>query len=463
MQETYTYIDEHLAEFVDELLPFIAQPSVSGQNLGMDECAEMLVGLMTKVGIETEVIQSAGAPFVYGQINVGPDKPQLLIYGHYDVVSADPVDQWSSPPFQPEIRDNRIYARGAGDNKGQLFAHLKAVEAYRKTKGELPVNVTFLFDGEEEIGSPHVADLIKARPDIFEADALLVADASTLEQWDPIVFYGVRGLLYLELRTTGSPLEWHAGSYGNLVPNPALQLAQALATMRDRDGTILIEGFYDGACAVEKIDREVMERIPFDPKRKLEELGVAEFWGRADVPYYEKMFYQPSFTIAGLISGYTGQGPKSVVPNEAVAKIDICLVPGQEPEVIYERVRDHLNRHGFGDIQIEVLVSCKPTKEDFHLPFGKVVAESIRQVWGKDPIIYPSIGGGGPFYLFSQELGLPTLMVPYAQPDLHEHAPDESLHIDWFGYGIKTTATIIEKFASYPSKASLQTEGNHVG
>lgn len=446
MKETYNYIDEHLQDYVDELLPFIAQPSISSTNVGMEESLDMLVKMMEEVGIETEVIPSKGAPYIYGQINVDPSKPRLIIYGHYDVVPAGSDKDWDTPPFEPDIRDNRIYARGSGDNKGQLFAHLKAIEAYKATKGEIPINITFIIDGEEEIGSPNMKELIDTRPDIFEGQAILVADASTLDQWSPVVFYGFRGLLYLELKSKFASSEWHAGSYGNLVPNPVLNLVHALSTMREKDGKILIDGYYDDVDPVSKVEREVMDKIPFNTQEKLDEIGISKFRGAPDVSYFEKMFYQPSLTIAGIVGGYTEEGPKGIVPDEALAKIDMCLVPGQDADDIYDKVQKHLIKNGFEDIEVKKLISTQPSKEEFDIKFGKIMAKSLKKVWGVDPIKYPSIGGGGPFSLFSAYANIPTLMVPYAQPDLHEHGPNESMHIDWFANGIKTTATLFEDF-----------------
>jgi acetylornithine deacetylase/succinyl-diaminopimelate desuccinylase-like protein len=411
----------------------------------------LLVDLLSDVGIEGEIIEVEGVPFVSGKIESDRTAPTLLIYGHYDVVPAEPLEDWASPPFEPEIREKRIYARGAGDNKGQLFAHLKAVEAYRAVKGQLPINLTFIFDGEEELGSPHFPALLERRPDIFEADGYFSTDGSTLDFWQPIVFLEIRGLLYLELKARGAKLDWHSGSYGNLIPNPALRIAQALASMRDPGGRILIEGFYDAVPPIGERERELVSRIPFDPERKLAELGVESFWGDPELSYYEKMFFRPSLSVCGIFGGYTGDGPKHVIPREARAKIDITL-PYEEPEDVLKLVREHLAKHGFDDIQIEVLISNPPAITPFDSPFAELVQSAISEVWGQDPIIYPSIGGGGAHYLMSNVLGIPSLWVPYAQPDLHEHSPDENLHLDWFANGVKVTATLIDKFAGYPKQ-----------
>lgn len=448
MKKVYDYVDNNMDKFINELLPFLAQPSISTRGVGLQECADMLEEIMKEIGIETEQIPCTHAPFVYGNIQVDPKKPRLLIYGHYDVQPPEPLEDWDNPPFEPIIKDNRIYARGAGDNKGQLFTSLKAVEAYRKTKGELPVNVSFIIDGAEEIGSPDFFDeLMEKRPDIFDVDAFIFADGSTLEHWHPLIFYAGRGFLYLELTAKGSPLEWHSGTYGNTIINPALYLSHALASMRDRDGKILVEGFYDGALPIEDIDREVMNKIPFDAEKKLKELGIKEFWGDPSLSYYEKVFFHPSLTVCGLVSGYTEEGAKTVVPREAKAKLDITLVPFQDPKTIAARVREHLNHHGYNDIEMEILISCPPTKSDYDIPFGKIMANAIKKVWGKEPIIYPSIGGGGASVF---HLGIAELGVPFAQPDLHEHSPNENLHLDWFNKGIKVFATLFEEFQAHP-------------
>ena len=378
-------------------------------------------------------------------------KKTLLLFDHYDVVPPGPLENWQPPPFEPVIRDNRIWARGAGDAKGQLFTYLKALEAWQAVIGELPINIRLALNGDDELGAPGLPSIVDKYGARLKADAVLFADASTLDVWGPIVFLGNRGVLALELIAHGPEAEAHSGSYGGLLRNPAVRLAQAIATMRDPDGRILITGFYDDLKSLGEIERSLLAQLRIDREGKLGSLGATEFWGDPGYDYFETQMYRPTLNIHGLSSGYQGEGWAAKVPTTATAKIDCNILPNMDHDDIKEKFRNHLDSHGFHDVEMREVAripyATGATPDD---PFLALVSRALERVWSKAPVLYPSIGGGGLLVkMFKERLENPYfLMVPYGQPDMNEHSPHESLDIDWFINGIKVTATVIDEFAN---------------
>lgn len=450
MQKVFDFIDENRSRFVQELLPFVAQPSLSTNGEGILECAQMLKDLMEQSGIETSFLETDTFPIVYGEVNNPQSKKTLLVLCHYDVVPPGPLQDWPHPPFTPTIEGNRIWGRGAGDAKGQLYASVKALEAWKSTMGDVPVNVHFLFIGDEETGCPTLPQSAQKYLQQFSADAVFFPDASTLDVWGPVVFLGNRGVLALELSVQTAKSAAHSGSYGGVLRNPALILAQALASMRDGDGRILIRGFYDDLRPVGDVEKNLLAGLKIDAAKKLESLGAEEFWGDPGYSYFETQMYRPTLNIHGLTSGYQGEGWMAAVPAAASAKIDINIIPDLDPADITRKIRAHLDEHGFETVQIKVLADLPyATAATPESPFLQVVARAQETVWGKKPVIYPSIGGAGDLVkVFTDTVGVKYfLMVPLAQPDLNEHTPKESLDIDWYIQGIKTVAAIIDEFA----------------
>ncbi|MFB3818599.1 MAG: M20/M25/M40 family metallo-hydrolase [Candidatus Methylomirabilales bacterium] len=370
----------------------------------------------------------------------------MLIYGHYDVQPPEPLELWKTPPFEPTIKDGRIWGRGTGDNKGQLFAHVKAVEAVRKVRGELPVNVKFLFEGEEEISSAHLRAFIESRRDLLAADYALCSDGPMLPNDQPTILFGVRGIVHVEVSLKGANRDVHSGNLGPFVPAPAWRLVHFLGTLRDPEGRILIHGFSDDVVPPTPAEREVLRKIPFDPA-VLTGLGLPAAGPEAGARYFERLMFQPSVNICGLTSGYQGPGSKTIVPHRASAKIDIRLVVKQDPEDILQKLAAHARAHGFDDLQIERQGVFYPSRTPLDHPLGGAAIRAVRQGFGREPILQPSMGGSDPDYYFTRVLGIPRVNVPYAPHDENNHAPNESIKLDGFYHGIRTTAALLYEVA----------------
>lgn len=435
-------IDERAEEFVGWLLTLASIPSVSATGEGVRECAAELASLLRSLGIRTEILETGGAPLVWGTIGEG--SPRVVVYGHYDVQPAGPVEDWRDPPFSPTIREDAVWGRGVGDNKGQLLTHLCALAAWLDIHGSPPpFELVFAFDGEEEIGSPSSIRFISRHPEYFAGDFLYVSDGSTLGIWEPAVFLELHGLLYLELRAHGASAEWHSGSYGALLPNPVQRLAAALSTLVDERGRVHAPGFYDDVVPPTAVELELAAKLPPHFLSDPAAYGASHFI--SDSPR-EAMFFVPKLCICGFHGGYTGDGVKTAVPTEAVAKIDVTLAPNQDPERIAGVIRSHLDANGFQDVSMDVLASCPPVEVRFDDPFVQKALQALTNVWGRPPIVFPSIGGGGPLAAFAGH-GMTCMSVPYGQADLHEHSVEEHIALDWFLNGVKTSAELFRLIA----------------
>jgi len=437
-------IDELRDAFVAGLATFVSQPSVSATGEGIRDCAGWLAGQMRELGIAVEVLETGGQPLVYGRIGQGA--PRLVVYGHYDVQPAGPLDAWVTPPFEPAVRDGAMYGRGVGDNKGQLLAHLYALRAWLDVHGEPPpFELVFVFDGEEEIGSPATEAFIEAHPERFRGDYVVCADGSTLGVPGPAIFLAIRGLLYLELTARGAPAGWASGSYGGFLPNPVQRVAAAVASLVDARGHVLVEGFYAGAAEPTDELRALGAALPADFVGGAAAYGVERFIHERPL---DAMLFEPHISACGIDGGYTGEGVMMTVPAAARAKLDVTFVSGQSADALVDRIREHLDRHGFEDVELDALMRCGPIALEPRHELVELVAEASASVWGERPVLIPSIAGGGPFAAFAETLGVPTLVVPYAQHDLHEHSPDEHLRLDWYRNGIKTSAALYARLAA---------------
>lgn len=432
----------------DEVLGWLIElariPSVSATGEGMEEGAAALVSLMRALGISTELVETDGYPIVRG--TVGSGKPRIVFFGHYDVVPAGDPSDWVTPAFEPTIRDGAIWGRGVGDNKGQHLAHLAALVLWRDLYGgEPPFEIVYVMDGEDEIGGPNSQPFYEANPDLFRGDFLFDADASTLETPDPAIFLGLRGLLYVELTVPGPPSEWHSGSYGSILPSAPDRLARVLTSLRAPDGSILIEGFSDDVRTPPPFLSEAVTRLPEVFLRDPADFNVQAF--TCENPRH-RMFFEPQMCICGMHSGYTEPGTKLAVPRTASAKIDFTLVPDQDPHGLAVKLRHHLDAHGFADVKVDVLAACKPWGTPHDDPFVQAAIRSLERVWKRPPSLFPSIGGGGgSLGTFAMSYGMPTLVIPFAQGDLHEHSADEHLSLEWFRNGIKTSFEFMREVA----------------
>jgi acetylornithine deacetylase/succinyl-diaminopimelate desuccinylase-like protein len=459
MEHVFEYIDQNRDRFVQELLPLIAQPSISATGEGIEDFASLMVEVIAESGFQAELLPvPGGPPCIYCEVSSSLSDKILMLIDHYDVVPPGRLEDWDNPPFKPVIQNNRIWGRGAGDCKGQFFTYLKALEAWHAVNGELPVSVRMVLIGDDEIGAPSLDSLLKTHTERLKADAIFCADASTLDVWGPVVILGLRGVLAINLVAHGAAYEAHSSSYGALLRNPAVRLAHAIAALRGEDGRILVPGFYDDLKPLGEVERYLLANLKVDREAKLSSLGAAEFWGDPGYEYFETQQYRPTFNIHGLVSGYTGEGWTALVPTVATAKIDINLVPNLDPDDLLAKIRSHLDNCGFSDVEIQEMT--RNSYDTWAQPgdlFLEVVSRALKRVWGVEPVLYPSIGGGGPgAVIFKDLVGIENYaLVPLGQPDMNEHSPRESLDIDWFIRGIKVIATTIDEFA----KSEIGREG----
>jgi acetylornithine deacetylase/succinyl-diaminopimelate desuccinylase-like protein len=444
MEPVFAHIEANRDAFVARLMDYVRHPSISAQDIGIREVAGMLVEMLKGLGMAAETVATRNHPMVLGRRYVSPDKPTVLLYGHYDVQPADPLELWESPPFEPTIRNGRIYARGVGDNKGQHFAQLLAIESHLAVHGELPCNVIFLLEGEEEIGSPHIADFVREHADQLRADLVVTSDGPLHESGLPIVTFGVRGVAAFELRARTAGRDVHSGNFGGIVPNAIWKLVQLLATMKNADGEITIEGINGPVIPATNREREAVSKLPLDLDEVMAELGIFELDGPRERGYFDRLMFHPTLTINGFRGGYGGPGMKTVLPCEALVKCDIRLVEPLTPDYVFEKVRAHVERHA-PDVEFVPLNGMLPSKTPMDSPFAESIRRAIVAARGVEPLLYPSVGGSLPDYVFTKILGLPAFVVPYANADEANHAPNENLEIVRFIDGIRTGAALLEE------------------
>jgi acetylornithine deacetylase/succinyl-diaminopimelate desuccinylase-like protein len=450
MEKIFGYIDQNLDRFIEELFVLLRQPSISARWEGVEECSKLLVQMMEKTGIRPRIIPMGGKrnpPLLYGEV-INPEAQRtLLIYGHFDVQPPEPLDAWDSPPFQPTIRNGRIYGRGSADNKGQFFAHFKAIEAVLKINGKLPINVKFLLDPEEEVGSPSLNGFCRGHKDLFAADMALNSDGPMDTSGRPRLSFGNRGVLYVEVNARGANTDLHSGNFGGPIPNPAWRLVEFLSTLRKPDGTVAIEGFYDHIVLPTPKEKEMMAQIPFDEKKFMEKYGLKKLAPPDDIGFMEKLMFRPTLNIAGFTSGYGGPGSKTVLPCKATLKMDMRLVVNQTPEDIYEKFVRHMRKHGFDDLEVMMLNTYAPSRTSVDHSMAPRFVEAIRQGFQKEPVLIPAGGGSFPGAAIRSILNIPILSVPYGNADENNHAPNENLAIDCFRNGIRTTAALFFQVA----------------
>ncbi|SFU48133.1 M20/M25/M40 family metallo-hydrolase [Alicyclobacillus macrosporangiidus] len=447
MQNVSALLTERRGEYLEQLFTLLRQPSISTQNVGMEACAEWIVRFMQSCGLDARLMPSDGYPMIYGERIRDPDAFTVLIYGHYDVQPPDPLDAWVSPPFEPTVRDGRIYARGAGDNKGQLMAQLLAIKTYLDAFGELPVNVKVLLEGEEETGSPHLDGFVSRHRDLLRTDLVYTSDGPMHDSGAPIVLLGVRGMLYVELTARGAAWDNHSGNKGNIVPNPAWTLVHLLGTMKGADGHILIEGFYDDVRRPTEAEVELLKALPYDRDRVARQIGYPTL--DLDGPtYYRKLSLEPTLNICGFHSGYGGEGSKTIIPATATVKMDMRLVADQDPDDIYRKFCDHVRRHA-PDVEVRHLGAMRPSRTPADLDVVRVVTEAVRTAYGMEPVLQPSLGGSLPDAVWTKTLGVPSIIVPYANFDEANHSPNENIGIDNFLGGIRCTCHVLHALGRF--------------
>ncbi len=453
------YIEVNFDSYLNDLISLLSQPSISTTSEGIEECTNLVQDLCRKYGFDKiSKIETPGQPSIIAKAFVehDPDNetPTLLIYGHYDVQPVDPK-KWTTPPFKPDIREDeegreRIYARGAGDNKGQWFAHLCAVKALREFD-RLPINVTLILEGEEEMGSPNLRQAIRENKSEIKANIAYISDGPIDESDRPQILMGVRGLLYVEVQAEGADRDLHSGIFGGPIPNPAWELVRILNSMKDEKGKIPIDGFYDDVLEITEEDKEVLQKITLDECKTKKDLKIKDFANGPGESYHEKLMYYPTLNIAGFTSGYKGEGVKTIIPSEAIVKIGMRLVADQDPDHIFEKFSDHVKKYESGTVDLDIIYhdSMKPYRTELDSPFVEPIINAVEYAWNQEPVLKPAAGGSLPSYVFAEELDIDCIVVPYANADENNHSPDENIVLEYFKNGIKTTYKLIEDLSNF--------------
>jgi len=442
------FLESHLDDSLRELGRLVAQPSISAQKIGLTETASLVADLLRARGFEATIHPTAGAPVVVARRKGQGDKT-LLFYNHYDVQPPEPLELWESPPFEPQIRDGKMYGRGVSDDKGHFVARLFALDALL-AEGDLPCNVKFIVEGEEETASVNLAKFIHEHTDLLKADACVWEFGGVDHTDTPMQYLGLRGIQYVELTVDLLSMDVHSGLGGSIFPNAAWRLVWALNSLKGADERILIPGFYDNIQPPSARDRELMSALAD---------VTEEYKARYGVPYFIKGLkggdelkieevFSPTCTICGLTSGYQGPGSKTVLPARASAKVDFRLIPDQEPKDILAKLRAYLDSHGFTDVKITDLGGDAPARTDPDHPFIKLVVDAAKEVYDKPMTLVPLVGGSGPSHPFVHELGLPVATAGMGYPDTRTHAPNENIRIDLYLKHARHMARVVRKFGA---------------
>ncbi|HVZ26632.1 MAG TPA: dipeptidase [Sediminibacterium sp.] len=452
MHSWTTYRETHKERFLAELLELLRIPSISARSehkADMLRCAEAVKLRLAEAGADrAEIYPTAGHPVVYAEKMVDPQAPTVLVYGHYDVQPADPLELWHSGPFEPVIRDGKIYARGACDDKGQFYMHVKALEILTQTHS-LTTNIKFIIEGEEEVGSPNLAKFVSAHKDLLKADVILISDTSMLGMDTPSIDIGVRGLSYIEVEVTGPNRDLHSGVYGGAVANPITMLAKMIASCHDANNHITIPGFYDDVVEATPAERAKMAEAPFDAEAYKQDLGLTQLWGEAGYTTNERTGIRPTLEVNGIWGGYTGEGAKTVLPSKAFAKISCRLVPNQSSKKITEKILHYFT--SIAPAGVTVKASEHHGGEPYMTPLDsdayRAAAKAIQASFGKDPI--PVRGGGSiPICaLFEQELGIKIVFLGFGLDSDNLHSPNEKYDLFNFYKGIETIPYFHQYFA----------------
>jgi len=441
-QNALDYAHQNNGRFMDELTEFLAIPSISTSsenNADVQRGAEWVAAQLRSLGMDNvQILPTGGHPVVYGeQLKAGKDAPTVLVYGHYDVQPVDPLDLWTSDPFKAEVRGDNLYARGSSDMKGQVIASLKAVESIVQT-GELPVNVKWLIEGEEEIGSLNLGEFIKKNKSLLKADICINPDAGLINKDSPTITYGLRGLAYFEIRVFGPDRDLHSGLFGGTVHNPAQALAELISGMHDKKGRITLPGFYDNVRKSSKAERAEIGRLPTTAKHFLKQTGVPALWGEPDYTPEERVSIRPTLEVNGLLSGFTGEGSKTVLPAWAMAKISCRLVPDQEPEEIHKKMVKYMKKHAPKTIRWEVknLHNSGAAITERNSAGVEAMSKGLEQAWGKRPFFKREGGSIGVVVQLQKYTGIESVLTGFGLPEDNAHSPNEKLHLPTWRKGI---------------------------
>ncbi|HTP53172.1 MAG TPA: dipeptidase [Anaeromyxobacteraceae bacterium] len=447
------FVNENRQRYLDELVSFLRIPSISSRSENKEDvarAAEFLRAEMERLGVTSRVFPTAGHPVVYGEwLGAGPERPTVLVYGHYDVQPVDPLDLWRSPPFEPSVRDGALYARGAVDDKGQVWLHLKAFEAWQRAGGP-PVNVKMIFEGEEEIGSQNLGPFLAQEKERLRADAVVVSDSPMFGKGIPSICYGLRGLAYMQVEVEGPGVDLHSGSFGGAVNNPANALAHIIARLKDEKGKVLVPGFYEKVRRLTARERREIRRLPFHRKEWLESAGSPpREWGEPQFHVLERIWARPTLEVNGIWGGYQGEGAKTIIPSKAGAKISMRIVPDQTPEEVERKFTAYVKRIAPKDVRVTVralhggAAFLCPTEA----PEFQATERALERAFGRRPVLIRE-GGSIPFTATIQAaLGVPVILMGFGLPDENSHAPNERLDLDNYHRGILAAVYLLEELA----------------
>ncbi len=458
MDSVSTYIQAHRQAFEDDLSELLRIASVSADSRQRAEtrrAADWVASQFKGLGLKTELVETAGQPIIYAESPPVPGKPVALVYGHYDVQPPEPLEEWITPAFEPTIRNGNIYARGATDDKGQMLTHVKGAEAWIKSGSRLPIQLKFLIEGEEEVGSEHLGPFVKANREKLACDAIVISDCAQFAPGMPAITYGLRGIAYFELKLRGPRQDLHSGTFGGAVTNPANALTKLLAALRDDDGRIQVPGFYDDVVSLTDQERAEYRALPTTDAQFMESIGVAGVFGEKDYTSLERRWARPTFDINGLTSGYQGEGAKTVLPARASAKFSFRLVPDQDPHKIAASLRRFLEERLPPGIQMELIDhhGAPGVLVPLDSPYMHAAAAAIESGFGRAPVFVRE-GGSIPIVTtFAQELGADVLLLGWGQNDDNTHSPNEKFSLDDYHRGTLASAYLWQELAKLKLKS----------
>lgn len=442
-QQIDQYFKDYREQHLEELKAFLRIPSVSSLSEHKDDVrkgAEWLKTSMQEAGLENaEIFETDGHPVVYADWLHAEGKPTVLVYGHYDVQPVDPLNLWETPPFDPHVRDNKLYARGASDDKGQTFMHVKAVEALLKLNGELPVNIKFIVEGEEEIGSPNLPKYVEQNLEQLKADLIVISDTGMQGPGRPAVCYGLRGLAGIQIDVKGPKGDLHSGLYGGAVQNPLHAIVEILQSFRDKEGVIQVEGFYDDVLEVSDAERAEFAALEFDLEQEKKDLGITEDFGEKGYSFVERTWIRPTLEINGITGGFSGEGIKTVLPAEASSKITCRLVPNQDPDDIVAKLRAHVEAHKPAGVTVKISEFDKgqPFLTPYDHPAIQAAGRSYERIYNVKTA-FTRMGGSVPIVaVFDQVMGLPVVLMGFGLASENFHAPNEHFHLENFDKGLR--------------------------
>lgn len=454
MKEILNHINANINSYIEELKDFLRIQSISTlpeHKNDMQAAAQFVADKIKQAGIEkVNIYQTDGHPIVYAEWLGAPGKPTVLIYGHYDVQPADPIDLWHTSPFEPVIKDGKIYARGATDDKGQMYVHIKSVESFFRVNGSLPVNVKFLIEGEEEIGSSNLYSFLKSNTDLLKCDAVLISDTSLWDEGVPTITYGLRGISYMEIEVTGPNRDLHSGTYGGAVPNPVNILADIISKLKDKNGRITIPGFYDDVLKPSKQEKENLKKLKYSEKEFAKSIGIKKSVGEKGFSLLERIWSRPTLDCNGIVGGFTGKGAKTIIPSNASAKISMRLVPNQNPQKMEKLFTKYIKKIApdYVDVKITSIHGGSPFIAKLNQPIMKVAAKAMSSAFGKETVFMRE-GGSIPIVVqFAEKLKATPILMGLGLDSENLHSPNEHFNLNHFRLGIISSAYFMNELAN---------------